>query len=238
MDLSDFFLYLWDTKHLSLPSIRGYRSALGPVLRQAGLDISHNEDLSALFRAFANSAPPRSPRIPSWDLSLVLRSLMRAPYEPIRLASLRDVTLKTAFLLALASARRVSELHGLSAGVRHSKGWSSVTLSLAPDFLAKTQLPCDESLSEFTIPTLAEFVGDSEGDRLLCPVQAIRNIFIGPGIAVHDVPDFLLLFLNLGGLCILILFLSGYVRLSSAHMGVSLRRTCAWFGSGHMKSGQ
>ena len=55
--------------------------------------------------------------------------------------------MKTSFLLALASARRVSELHGLSAEVRHSKGWSSMTFSLAPDFLAKTQLPGDESLS-------------------------------------------------------------------------------------------
>lgn len=160
---------------MSLPSIRGYRSALGPILRQSGLNVSHDLDLSALFRGFAKSAPPRSPRIPAWDLSLVLRSLMKSPYEPLRLASMRDMALKTSFLLALASVRRVSELHGLSAEVRHSKGWSSMTFSLAPDFLAKTQLPGDESQSDFTIPALKDFVGDSEEDRLLCPVRAVRE---------------------------------------------------------------
>ena len=137
-DLADFFLFLWTNKRLSLPSIRGYRSALAPVLRQAGLDISTDKDLSDLFRGLANSTPSRPQRLPAWDVSLVLRSLLRPPYEPLRSASLRDVTLKTAFLLALASARRVSELHALTAEVRHSKGWASMSFSLAPEFLAKT----------------------------------------------------------------------------------------------------
>ena len=145
-DLADFFLFLWPNKRLSLPSLRGYRSALAPVLRQAGLDISTDKDLSDLFRGLANSTPSRPQRLPAWDVSLVLRSLLRPflrsllrpPYELLRSASLPDVTLKTAFLLALASARRVSELHALTAEVRHSKGWASMSFSLAPEFLAKT----------------------------------------------------------------------------------------------------
>ncbi|MPC61047.1 hypothetical protein E2C01_055110 [Portunus trituberculatus] len=32
---------------------------------------------------------------------------MKSPYEPLRLASLRDVALKSSFLLALTSARQV-----------------------------------------------------------------------------------------------------------------------------------
>ncbi|MPC23360.1 hypothetical protein E2C01_016404 [Portunus trituberculatus] len=47
--------------------------------------------------------------------------------------------------------------------------------SRGPDFLAKTQLPGDESLSNFTIPALTEYIGDSEGDQLLCPVRAVRD---------------------------------------------------------------
>ena len=137
--------------------------------------MSHDLDLSALFRGFAKSAPPCSPRIPAWDLSLVLHSLIKSHYELLCLASLRDVALKTSFLLAFASVRRVSELLGLTAEVRHSRGWSSMTFSLAPDFLAKTQLPGDESQSDFTIPARRGFVGDSEGDRLLCPVRAVKE---------------------------------------------------------------
>ena len=79
------------------------------------------------------------------------------------------------FFLALASARRVSELDGLLAEVRHSKGWTTMTFSLVPDFLAKTQRPGDESFGEFSIPALKEFVGDQEEDGLLCPVRAVRE---------------------------------------------------------------
>ena len=43
-----------------------------------------------------------------------------------------------------------------------------MSFSLAPDFLAKTQRPGDESLDEFSIP-----VGDQEEDGLLCLVRAV-----------------------------------------------------------------
>ncbi|MPC80522.1 hypothetical protein E2C01_075102 [Portunus trituberculatus] len=170
MGLADLFLFLWDMKHLSLLCIRGYRSALIPIFWQAGLDVSQDLDMSA-----PKSALPCSPHIPAWDLSLALRYLMKSRYEPLHLASLRDIALKSLFLLAFASAHQVSKLHGLSAEVSHSKGWSSMTFSLTPDFVAKTQLPGDESKFNFTIPALTEYVGDSEGDRLLCLVRAIRE---------------------------------------------------------------
>ena len=52
-------------------------------------------------------------------MSLVLYILTRHPYEPLKKASNKDFTLKTLFLLALASAQRVSDLHGLLAEVCH-----------------------------------------------------------------------------------------------------------------------
>ena len=93
----------------------------------------------------------------------MLHSLLQAPYEPLRVSSTNDVSLKTVFLLALASARRVSELDGLLAEVRHSKGWTTMTFSLAPDFLAKTQRPGDESFGEFSIPALKRVCWGSGG---------------------------------------------------------------------------
>lgn len=157
---------------MSLPSIS---SALAPIFRQAGLDIYLNLDLSALFQGFAKSAPPRSPCIPVWDLSLVLNSLTKAPYEHLHLASLWDVALKALFLLALASACQVSKFHVVSAEVRHSRGWSSMTYSLAPDFLAKTQVPGDKSQSKIFIPALVDYVGDSQSYWLLCPARAVQE---------------------------------------------------------------
>lgn len=54
-----------------------------------------------------------------------------------------------------ASGHRVSKLNGLS------------------DFLAKIQHAGDESLVEFSITALTEFVGDREEDALFCLVRAV-----------------------------------------------------------------
>ena len=130
-----------------------------------------------LIKAFEKSCPRKDPKTPEWDLTVVLRSLSSPPYEPLKLASNRDVTLKTVFLLALASAKRVSELHGLSAKVKHSRGWASVTLEFVPEFVAKTQNPSirDERFESFTIPSLADFTDNDPAEMLLCPVRALKH---------------------------------------------------------------
>ncbi|MGL5405356.1 MAG: hypothetical protein ACRDAX_00930, partial [Propionibacteriaceae bacterium] len=95
----------------------------------------------------------------------------------LRESSDRDLTLKTLFLLALASAKRVGELHGLSYDVRHSRGWGSVTLDFVPNFVAKTQKPSipDDRFESFTIPSLMDFTDNDADEMLLCPVRALRR---------------------------------------------------------------
>ena len=51
--------------------------------------------------------------VPTWDLPFVLDALMRHPYEPMEESSLENLTLKTAFLVAVTSGRRVSEIHAV-----------------------------------------------------------------------------------------------------------------------------
>ena len=58
--------------------------------------------------------PRTTPVLPQWDLGVVLEALNKPPYEPLREASFKHLTLKTAFLLAMASAGRRSELHAQS----------------------------------------------------------------------------------------------------------------------------
>ena len=50
--------------------------------------------------------PRVTPVLPQWDLGIVLEAL--SPHEPLREASLKHLTLKTVFLLAMASAGRRS----------------------------------------------------------------------------------------------------------------------------------
>ena len=177
LQVVEFFLYLRDSRKLSLSAVKGYRSALAQSFRLRGLDISLSPEVCELFKHFRVNCPPTPLRSPRWDLTLVLESLRKAPYEPLSTASDKDLTLKTVFLLALASSKRVSELHGLSKVVSHTREWSSVSLSLAPDFVAKNQIPDDPSsyVGTFSIPALTNLEKCSDKDLLLCPVRAMRK---------------------------------------------------------------
>ena len=175
--IADFFLFLREDKNLSCTAIKGYRSALAQVFIHRGLDISSSPEISMLFRNFEQSIPPRTISQPKWDLNIVLQSLTRPPFEPINSISLRNLTLKTVFLLALATAKRVSEIHGLSYLVAWSADYSSATLEFTPDFVAKTQVPGDPSTAykPITIPALSNMLGQDELDNLLCPLRALKT---------------------------------------------------------------
>ncbi len=82
------------------------------------------------------------------------------------------LTVKTAFLLSLASARRVSEIHALSVedgAIRFNKNQESVSLLPQAGFLAKNQCP-SIAPEIIHVPGLAAFSNDSQ-DRLQCPVR-------------------------------------------------------------------
>ncbi len=58
--------------------------------------------------------PPVKLRVPPWDLPSVLVALGEGHFEPLRQVDMEHLTYKTIFLVALASVRRISELHALS----------------------------------------------------------------------------------------------------------------------------
>lgn len=172
--MADFFLHLRDTKKLTVATLKGYRSALAAVLRPSGVDLSTSLEISSLFKALSREVPQTRSSTPKWDLALVLDHLNSAIYEPLETVSLQALTRKTVFLLALASAKRVSEIHGLMASVSHPEDWSSISLSFAPDFLAKTELPgSDMHGRSLTIPALSQLATEPD-DLRLCPVRALR----------------------------------------------------------------
>ena len=73
---------------------------------KTGNRIGSNPVLSELIRSFELQRPVQRSLTPEWDLSWVLVSLQKSPYEPLHKASKLHVTIKTAFLLALATAKR------------------------------------------------------------------------------------------------------------------------------------
>ena len=87
----------------------------------------------------------------------------------------RFLAQKTLFLLALASAKRIGELHTLSYRVSHSRGWAEVSFSSVPGFMAKTRDPSSLAprFEGFTVPALPNTRNNLNG-RLLCPVRLVR----------------------------------------------------------------
>ena len=112
------------------------------------------------------------------ESSLVLHQLTKAPFEPMRKASLKHLTFKTVFLLALGSGKRRSEIHAwLYRNIRHQENWSQVSLYPSPSFLSKNQLARDgpAAVAPVVIPALAPSLDRSlKEDKSLCPVRALR----------------------------------------------------------------
>ena len=109
--VADFLMYLFQDRKYQPSTIDGYRSAIADKLGNKPISISKDENLTHLLDSFHRDRPKGQRGVPSWNLSLVLRQLTKAPYEPIKEASLRHLTFKTVFLLALGSGKRRSEIH-------------------------------------------------------------------------------------------------------------------------------
>ena len=79
----------------------------------------------------------------------------KAPFELIKEASLKHLTFKTVFLLALGSGKRRSEIHAWkNKNIRHQSHWSKVSLYPSPGFLSKNQLAKEgpESVAPVVMP--------------------------------------------------------------------------------------
>ena len=176
--VADFLMYLFEDKKLQPSTIDGYRSAIADKLGDTSANISKDDNLTHLLESFHRDRPKGRRGIPSWNLSLVLHQLTKALFEPLREASLKHLTFKTVFLLALGSGKRRSEIHAWQhKNIRHQSDWSKVSLFPSPSFLSKNQLAREgpESVAPVVIPALAPTLDRSlKSDRSLCPVRALR----------------------------------------------------------------
>lgn len=96
----------------------------------------------SLVRKFLKGAfiehPPIKDRFPTWDLPTVLEAMMKHPFEPIESIPLDMLTLKTVFLLAICSAKRIGELKALDCSPQFmSIGQRGVTLRPHLAFMPK-----------------------------------------------------------------------------------------------------
>ena len=106
IQIAEFLLHLFKDRNLQPSTIEGYRTAIADMVRNDKLNISKDENLDRLLDSFYRDKPKGRRGVPTWNLSLVLHQLTKVPFEPMRKASLKYLTFKTVFLLALGSGKR------------------------------------------------------------------------------------------------------------------------------------
>ena len=171
--IADFLTYMFKTKGAALSTIKGYRAMLAAVFKFPLPEISSSPILKDLVRSFEISAPRPIFPPPPWDLDKVLEFLSGPPFEPLARASFLDKTKKALFLLAMATAKRVSELQALSFSV--SFQGEDLVLYYDPFFRAKTESVINPLPRSVVVPSLLDFAGDLP-ERLHCPVRAVKYL--------------------------------------------------------------
>ena len=132
--------------------------------------------VSAVIKGAANLNHKARVLTPGWDLAVVLNFLKSPNMKNNRLLDLKHFTLKTVFLVALASGRRASEVSNLSSikgDISKSKR-GAFSLKFLPEFLAKNQ-NLDDPSPHILISPLSAVVDTRSGDLALCPVRALRE---------------------------------------------------------------
>ena len=139
--------------------------------------VSEHPLVRQFMKGVLHLRPTARSLVPPWDLTVVLDALVREPFEPLETVQLKFLSLKTALLVALTTAKRASDIHALSVNescMRFSGNGTRVTVRPNLSFLPKTfPSGCDPvELVAFHPPPFA-----SEEDRrlnCLCPVRALR----------------------------------------------------------------
>lgn len=149
----------------------------------SGGEIPVVEEVSNLITRFLKGAGRHigrrlQPPLPPWDLELVLRAMEKAPFEALETADLKWLSFKTALLLALASAKRVGELHALSVHqdlCRFLPEGAGVVMHLNPAFLPKVTSSW-HSNQAMELRSLSSTQKESSRRELslVCPVRALR----------------------------------------------------------------
>lgn len=180
VQLSNFLSSLASDFSLLPATVKVYRSAIVSTVKQRGGRVrglsSQPRLISDVLKGISASSVSTSHRVPKWDLFVVLDYLRGPPFEPLSRADRASLTLKTVFLVALASGRRASEVNALSGlvGDVASERDGSFVLGFLPEFRAKNQPDADAS-PLVRIPPLSSILAPDDQDVLLCPVRALRR---------------------------------------------------------------
>ena len=140
-----------------------------------GRALGRNEFIIRFLRGARRLNPPRPPSVPIWDLSLVLEAMKVHPFEFMETVDMKYLALKTVFLIALSSVKRVGDLHALSvnaACLEFGPNDSKVILKPRHGYVPKV-IGTPFRVQVISLSALPASGSEVDGN-LLCPVRALR----------------------------------------------------------------
>ena len=179
--VAEFFQVLFLERGQQPHTITGYKTALSDHYSKSILNLD-SVVIRTLLKSYFRDRTPSLRVAPPWDLAVVLDCLKRAPFEPISVISLKYLTLKTAFLIAMATGRRRSEIHAISfddiSFSPDDTGNIIYALPVIADFIAKNELLTRgrDITKMIYVPSLKGVLGPEAWETeasFICPVRAL-----------------------------------------------------------------
>jgi len=164
--------FLQSKSHCQPKTLTGYVTAISNRHEKIdGLKLSSFPPVQAWLKGFAKTKGITRVMVPPWNLDVVLAGLKKPPFEPLGKVPLKYVTLKTAFLVAITSSRRVSEIHALRADYGYlTMNVNEVVLFPGLEFVPKVD-SAFHSNQPLVLPCLSK---DSDPSlRTLCVKRAL-----------------------------------------------------------------
>ncbi|KAI2649105.1 Transposon Ty3-G Gag-Pol polyprotein [Labeo rohita] len=151
-------------------AISAYHAPLG------GMSVGKDPLVVRFLHGALRLRPPVRPRVPTWDLAMVLEALCRPPIDPIEESSNHHLSTRTVLLLALTSLKRVGDLQALSVAPSHldfAPGMAKAFLYPRSWYVPKvpSTAPWPIVLQAFCPPPFRD--SDQQKLNCMCPVRAL-----------------------------------------------------------------
>ena len=140
--VADFLMYLFQDRKLQPSTIDGYRSAIADRLGNSP-SISVRIIISLVSWIVSTETDPKARReSPPGTSPWFYAPADKVHFEPIKEASLKHLTFKTVFLLALGSGKSRSEIHAWqNRNIRHQSDLSRCPCTRHPAFSPRISWP-------------------------------------------------------------------------------------------------
>uniref|UniRef100_A0A6I8SDM4 Core-binding (CB) domain-containing protein n=1 Tax=Xenopus tropicalis TaxID=8364 RepID=A0A6I8SDM4_XENTR len=157
--------------------LRTLKTQISAITALTHLKWAENPTIQQFIRGVTRTRPPLREPLATWNLPLVLSALQQPPFEPLSSCELKWLSFKVTFLIAITSAKRVSEMAALSSKepwltLHHDKAVLRTSPGFLPKVVTERHMNQDIILPSFCPKP------SNEKERLLHKLDVVRALRI------------------------------------------------------------